>query len=196
MLCKASDLYKRISYATICHTSQSTLKESGSTMKIVILYLLLGAAFGAPGKDPTIEEFEKEFHQKFADPKDEEVAAAELAKQEAEIDEENEKYENGKGNFEEELEPWDDLPKEVFEKEKEGLIPGGDRFIPISQTRGMGLIITPEHERVNTPEDRAFLDEIYDKYDRASIPKSWNSKSKGSFISSYQMLNELATLLT
>ena len=166
-------------------------------MKIIFFCLLLGTTLGAPGKDLTIKEFEEKFHQKFADPKDEDSAAAELAKQEAAIDEENEKYENGKANFEEELEPWDDLPKDVFEKEKEGLIPEGeDRFIPMSQLHGKGLVITPEHERVNTPEERAFLDEIYAKYDRASIPKGWNSKAKGnSIICSYQTINQLSYLL-
>ena len=73
----------------------------------------------------------------------------------------------------------DDLPKDVFEKEKDGLIPEGGRFIPMSQLHGMGLFITPEHKRVNTLEERAFLDEIYVKHDRTSIPKFWDSRTKG-----------------
>ena len=39
--------------------------------------------------------------------------------------------------------------------------------------------VMDEHERVNTPEERAFLDEIYAKYDRDSIPASWDSRAKG-----------------
>ena len=42
-----------------------------------------------------------------------------------------------------------------------------------------GLLVTPKHERVNTPEERAFLDEIYAKYDRDNLPNSWDSRAKG-----------------
>merc|ERR1719510_1771120 len=43
----------------------------------------------------------------------------------------------------------------------------------------MGLIVTPEHERINTPEEMAFFDEIYAKYDRESMPATWDSRAKG-----------------
>jgi len=144
-------------------------------MKIIVLCLLLGTAIGAPEKDLTIQEFEEKFHQKFADPKDEADAAEELAKREAEIDEQNEKFANGEANFDEELEPWDDLSEDEIIKEKTGLEEGEERFNPMRT----GLLMKPEHERVNTPEERAFLDEIYAKYDRDSIPASWDSRAKG-----------------
>ena len=86
---------------------QSLIEEH--TMKIILLCLILGTTLGAPGKDLTIQEFEEKFHQKFASVKDEADAAKELALKEAEIDEQNEKFAKGEANFEEELEPWDDL---------------------------------------------------------------------------------------
>ena len=59
-------------------------------------------------------------------------AADILEKDEAQIDEENEKFEKGEANFSEKLQPWSDEPKEEFEKEKEGVIPphkGGDQGV-------------------------------------------------------------------
>ena len=144
-------------------------------MKIIVFCLLLGTTLGVPEKDLSIKEFEEKFHQKFADPKDEADAAEELAKREAEIDEQNEKFANGEANFDEELEPWDDLSEDEIIKEKTGLEEGEERFNPMRT----GLLMKPKHERVNTPEERAFLDEIYAKYDRDSIPASWDSRAKG-----------------
>ena len=146
-------------------------------MKFIFFCLLLGTTLGAPGKDLTIKEFEEKFHQKFADPKDEADAAKNLAKMEAQIDEQNEKYAKGEANFEEELEPWDDLSEAEELMEKTGLDTSeAERSNPIFRT---GLLVTPKHERVNTPEEKAFLDEIYAKYDRGSIPNSWDSRAKG-----------------
>ena len=147
-------------------------------MKIIFFCLLLGTTLGAPGKDLTIKEFEEKFHQKFADPKDEADAAKNLAKMEAQIDEQNEKYAKGEANFEEELEPWDDLSDKEMIKEKTGLIDSKEERSNPMRFR-TGLLVIPKHERVNTPEERAFLDEIYAKYDRGSIPKSWDSRAKG-----------------
>ena len=148
-------------------------------MKIIIVHcLLLGATLGAPEKDLSIKEFEEKFHQKFASARDEANAAQELAKREAEIDEQNEKYAKGEANFEEEIEPWDDLSDDEVIKEKTGLTTSDNERLNPSRFR-TGLLVIPEHERVNTPEERAFLDEIYAKYDRGSIPKSWDSRAKG-----------------
>ena len=151
-------------------------------MKIIIVHcLLLGATLGAPEKDLSIKEFEEKFHQKFASAKDEANAAQELAKREAEIDEQNEKYAKGEANFEEEIEPWDDLSDDELLKEMTGLTTSEeDRLNPIRFRTG--LLVRPKHERVNTPEERAFLDEIYSKYDRASIPNFWDSRAKGNHI--------------
>ena len=147
-------------------------------MKIIFFCLLLGTTLGALGKDLTIKEFEEKFHQKFANPKDEADAAKNLAKNEAEIDEENEKYAKGEANFEEELEPWDDLSDEEMIKEKTGLIDSKEERSNPMRFR-TGLLVIPKHERVNTPEERAFLDEMYAKYDRQDLPQAWDSRAKG-----------------
>ena len=141
---------------------QSLFEEQ--IMKIILFCLLLGTTLGALGKDLTIKEFEEKFHQKFANPKDEADAAKSLAKAEAEIDEENEKYAKGEANFEEKLEPWDDLSDDELLKEMTGLTTSEeDRLNPMRFRTG--LLVRPKHERVNTPEERAFLDEIYSKYE-------------------------------
>merc|ERR1712038_1684915 len=146
--------------------------DIGRTMKVIILCLLIGTTLGVPaGWWATFKEFEEEQHEKFMDPEEEAVAAEEFAKHEAQVEENNADYEAGTSNFMEEVEPWDDESDEEFEKEKEGLI--------IPEGRGMGLIDTPEHEKVNTPEEIAFFEEIYAKYDRASIPATWDSRAKG-----------------
>ena len=147
-------------------------------MKIIFFCLLLGTTLGAPGKDLTIKEFEEKFHQKFADPKDEADAAKNLAKMEAQIDEQNEKYAKGEANFEEELEPWDDLSDKEMIKEKTGLTDSKEERSNPMRFR-TGLLVIPKHERVNTPEERAFLDEIYAKYDRDNLPQVWDSRAKG-----------------
>ena len=147
-------------------------------MKIIFFCLLLGTTLGALGKDLTIKEFEEKFHQKFANPKDEADAAKNLDKAEAEIDEENEKYAKGEANFEEKLEPWDDLSDDELLKEMTGLTTSvEDRLNPMRFRTG--LLVRPKHERVNTPEERAFLDEIYAKYDRDNLPQVWDSRAKG-----------------
>merc|ERR1711992_260862 len=151
--------------------------DIGRTMKVIILCLLLGTTLGAPG-GPTFKEFEEERHEKFMDPEEEAVAAEEFAKHEAQVEENNADYAAGLSNFMEEVEPWDDESDAEFEKEKEGLIID-DMTRTIPEGRGMGLIDTPEHERVNTPEEIAFFEEIYAKYDRASIPATWDSRAKG-----------------
>merc|ERR1712226_293235 len=124
--------------------------DIGRTMKVIILCLLLGTTLGAPG-GPTFEEFEEKNHEVILDPHEEADAKEEFAKHEAEVEKNNADYEAGNSNFMEEVEPWDDESDEEFEKEKEGLITD-DMTRTIPEGRGMGLIDTPEHERVNTPE--------------------------------------------
>ena len=70
------------------------------------------------------------------------------------------------------------LSDEEILKEKTGLIDSKEERSNPMRFR-TGLLVKPEHERVNTPEEKAFLDEIYAKYDRGSIPNSWDSRAKG-----------------
>ena len=139
-------------------------------------------------KYPTFKEFEDKYHIKFIDPREEAAAKEEFAKHEAQVEQNNADYEAGMSNFKEEVEPWDDETIEQFEKEKEGLYPI-TRFP--EEARGMGVIITPEHERINTPEDVAFFDQIYGKYDRSSIPATWDSRAKGNDNDCKEMLIEI-----
>jgi C1A family cysteine protease len=154
-------------------------------MKVVFLLCLLfiGITLGAPSKDDlTIKEFEEKYHDFFEDPEKEKEAADQLAKEEEDIDLENELFAEGKAHFTEQLQPWDILSKEEFEKEKEGLLPGkdeADRSYDFTANRHMGKLRTPEHEKVNTPEELAFLEDLYSKYDRAALPASWDSRAKG-----------------
>ena len=145
-------------------------------MKVIILCLLLGTTLGAPG-GPTFQEFEEEQHEKFMDPEEEAVAAEEFAKHEAQVEENNADYEAGNSNFMEEVEPWDDETIEQFEEDNTGLIPIDDTV-----ERGLGLILTPEHERINTPEEIAYFDELVAKYVRAGVPDTWDSRAKGSIL--------------
>ena len=160
-------------------------------MKVIILFLLLGTTLGAPG-GPTFEEFEEKNHEVFLDPHEEADAKEQFAKHEAEVEKNNADYEDGKSNYKEEVEPWDDQSDAEFEKEKEGLNPIDNMTRILPEGRAMGLIITPEHERINTPEEIAFFDKIYAKYDRADYPATWDSRAKGNnCLVSWQMLIEI-----
>jgi len=133
-----------------------------------VLALTFVLAFGQDTDlDEGIKAFENEFHQLFSDKGEEEKAAAELAKEEAEINENNKAFKEGKSTFFEKLNALSDLPKDEFEKEKLGVIP------QTSQGRGLGLIAPPESDRTTSPE----LLEFYKKMNRASVPSSYDARS-------------------
>ena len=56
-----------------------------STITTLLFFVILGTTLGFPGKDLSEKEFEDEFHVIYKDKAAEEKAAAELAKEEAEI---------------------------------------------------------------------------------------------------------------
>ena len=71
------------------------------------------------------------------------------------------------------------------------LLPGkGEavRSYDFTANRHMGKLRTPEHEKVNTPEELAFLEDLYSKYDRAALPASWDSRSKGNYVFALYMV--------
>ena len=82
-----------------------------------------------------------------------------MAKEEKEIDAENDLYEKGKANFKEALNEWSDVPKAEFEKEREGYDPTLERMEFPEEERSFGYIHDENLE--NTPEEIAELDEIY-----------------------------------
>jgi len=146
-------------------------------MKITLVFLaIVGLALGAP-KDLDEKEFEKEFNEKFEDKHMEKDAEDILEEDEAQIDEENEKFDEGKANFSEKLQPWSDEPKEEFEKEKEGVIPphkGGDQGGAERDGYYRGLIWNPEIS-FNTPEEKRHLKEVFKALDKTDLPSEYDS---------------------
>ena len=89
-----------------------------------------------------------------------------LEKDEAQIDEENEKFEKGEANFDEKIHDWDDIDPKEWEKEKDGTIPE-------ESARGMGLIYDPNDR--NTPEELERLDALFKDLQRTTLPVSYDS---------------------
>ena len=119
----------------------------------------------------TMSEFEDEFHELWSDPEEEALASKELAEEEASIEKDNEDYAAGKSHFSEKINALSALPKEEFEAEKlGGLEP---------KAYAKGLIETPEEERILSPEDQAYLDQIYEELDREYIPSSYDARAYG-----------------
>merc|ERR1711981_202305 len=150
------------------------------TAILVVSLLLVASALAFP-KDLSEKEFEKKFHEKFEndEPELEEEAAEELEKEEEEIDEENEEFKEGKANFEEQLEPWDDLDPAEFDKEMTGFKEEDDAVlrIPVEEEYYTGLIWEPNRE--NTPEELEILEEVYSDMDERALPASYDSRSFG-----------------
>ena len=84
------------------------------------------------------------------------------------INEENEKFEEGKATFFEKLNENSDLPKDIFEKEKTGLINE-------ASGRGLGFVDINESDRYTHPE----LEKLYQTIDRQNIPSSFDATQKG-----------------
>ena len=128
----------------------------------------------------SFDEFKEKYNKSYTDPAEEAAAKEEFEKHEAQVEQHNAEYEAGNSNYKEEVEPWDDETLEQFEKEKTGLIStdNNTRIVTV-ELKGRGLIMTPEHERINTPEEIAYFDQIYAKYDRQTIPSSWDSRDYG-----------------
>merc|ERR1719347_700811 len=121
---------------------------------LIILSIFLTSAFAGV----TIKEFEDEFHELWSDPNDEQIASQELAKEEASIEQHNLDYENGLSSYSEKLNELSALPMDQFEAEMEGALERPDY--------ATGLIETPEEERNISPEDKAYLDSIYEELER------------------------------
>jgi len=141
--------------------------------QLLILTLIFGAALGMPEKLS-----EKEFEEKFGelvDPSIEEKAGEELAKEEEEIEKQNEAFSKGEANFDEQLQPWDNEDEDQFVQDHTGLKedPANVRMMPMEYHTG--LIWEPKE---NTPEQQMALDELYRSLDR-SIPASYDARAKG-----------------
>ena len=124
-------------------------------MKLLAL-CFIGVALARPelGKDPSIQEFEKEFHKLYT-PEEEAKAWANLKKNEEQIDAENELYEKGEASFEEAVMPWDDYDSEEFAEAKTGALDSDDEN---KIYFAKGLLDDPDMLERNSPEDQAYLD--------------------------------------
>ena len=83
------------------------------------------------------------------------------------INEENEKFKEGKASFYEQLNPNSDIPRDVFKKEKEGYID--------ASAKGRGYLESDESEWYTHPD----LERLYNTIDRDTIPASYDATSKG-----------------
>ena len=128
-------------------------------MRLVILCLLIArTCLGAEQANLSIQEFKEKFHKEYETVEEEEAAAKNLAANEAEINAQNEKFAKGDANFDEAVQPWDDLSKEEF----------------LNQMTG--LILPPENERINTPEVLAHFAKLHRMYNRQELPDFWDSR--------------------
>jgi len=145
-------------------------------MKTLIFFGGFLLALAIAGEDPymSIKEFEEKFGEEFATKEDEDAAAEELAKNEAEVDLENTMYDEGEGTFKEEINEWSDMDPVEFAIEKTGLNPvePDQRYY---ETKGW----INDPNAANTEEEIADLDRIYSEVDRQSLPASWDSRAKG-----------------
>jgi hypothetical protein len=110
--------------------------------------------------------FEAEFHKLYGDKEAETEAAAALAAAEKQINAHNELFKEGKSSYFEKLNVDSDMPKDLFEKEKEGELLPQMRF-------GLGAILPPEEEWYTHPH----LEEFY--RDRQTPPASYDATALG-----------------
>merc|ERR1712095_233860 len=136
---------------------------------------LFGLALANPnpslGKDPTIQEFEEEFHKLYT-PEEEAEAEKNLKAHEEAIDKENELFAQGQADFQEAVMEWDDLSPEEFLAEKTGALDGA---------YGFGLLEEPEEMRINKPEHDRWLERQRDECKGWKLP---NSLMRGKMVSS------------
>ena len=121
----------------------------------------------------TIEEFEETEHVLYNDPSAKAKAAEQLKKEEEEIKKENEAFAKGEATYTEDVYPWTADTDSEFANEMEGGLTNANTM------RGLGHITKPDHLRDPTPEQKAELDEIYSRVDRAALPASYTAQEKG-----------------
>ena len=127
-------------------------------MKVVILCLLTARLCLGQQYNLTIQEFEQLYNKTYGSVEEEDLAANNLAANEAEINAQNEKFAKGEANYDEAVQEWDDLSEEEF------------------LNKMTGLIIPPEDERVNTPEALAHFDHLRKMNNREELPAFWDSR--------------------
>jgi len=134
---------------------------------LLLFGLALANAKPSLGKDPTIQEFEQEFHKLYT-PEEEAEAEKNLKAHEEAIDKENELFAEGKADFEEAVMEWDDLSPEEFLVEKTGDLDGA---------YGFGLLEEPEAR--NTRADNDWMKEQLEQCRSQGLPRSFDARQKG-----------------
>jgi len=166
-------------------STEATEEDSAMKTLLAILLLIVSATTTAfadddifPDDNDTVsdvheteDQFDDEFGIMVANKKEYAEEAKRLKKEEAQINEENKKFAEGKASFQEKLNPWSDLSMKEYLKEKTGVVDPNDGY-------ARGLYLPPESERINTPEEQADLDALYAE-DRGRAPRSYSSYSYG-----------------
>ena len=96
---------------------------------------------------------------------------------EAEINDDNDKFEKGDASSGMKLYSWSDLSKDEIQAEKMGLSRGWDpKRGDAPPERAMGLIMPPESERINSPQEE--LNALYET-DRGYAPRTYFAVNDG-----------------
>ena len=134
----------------------------------------------------SIDEFDQENKIVVLDDDLKAEEAKRLAEVEAEIIQDNDKYAKGEASSGMKLYPWSDESKEEIEAEKMGLSREWDPSRgDAPPERAMGLIMPPESERINSPQEE--LDSLYET-DRGYAPRTYFARNDGNYLSLKRIL--------
>ena len=125
--------------------------------------------------DETFDEFNDEFNIIV----DGDLKAAEeqrLKEIEGKINEHNQKFANGEATFGEKLYAFSDLSEAEIENEMTGLTGWDPKRGDAPPERAMGLVMPPESERINSPEEE--LESLY-AMDRGYTPRAYFAVNDG-----------------
>jgi len=155
-------------------------------MKVCFSFLLLAGLALANVFEETIDEFDKEFNIIVLDNDLKAEEEQRLKEVEANINEHNKEFANGKATFGEKLYPWSDLSEEEIKRAMTGLTGGfyttrfGGGWDPkrgdAPPERATGLIMPPESERINSPAEE--LESLY-AMDRGYTPRTYFAVNDG-----------------
>lgn len=122
------------------------------------------------------EDFDKEFNILENDSA-RQMNAKNLAKVEEEINQQNQKYNNGKSSFSEKLNAYSELTGDELEHEREGVIAPATMQFMEDKVVG-GIIDAPESEK-NDPENIAKVEAFYKQLERSNVPAEFSSYERG-----------------
>ena len=133
----------------------------------------------------TIKEFEEKYNEIFDTPGNEAAAAKQLELELADINKQNELFDQGEGHFMEDVHEWDDMIPEELTDTKMGLIHTKEDF----SNRGRGVIHEEPRDLEYSPEELKRVEEIFSNFDRDSLPEFYDSRALGIFKKDYLLIN-------